>query len=154
MCLKINGSTKTVANYHVNNLIITLFLQDFNQMRIQNPVEYLRWSFLQRLPAAKFYELFSQKAPSQMFDWVLNTHLYIMVQIKTIVSIRKPLSIFAKSFILDVWQGFEYISKVSRFVLRFSLWTLICTSKCQMEIKIPLWQISIETNHADVRKLV
>ena len=64
MCLKINGSTKTVANYHVNNLIITLFLQDFNQMRIQNPVEYLRWSFLQRLPAAKFYELFSQKAPS------------------------------------------------------------------------------------------
>ena len=33
----------------------------------------------------------------------------------------------------------------------FSLWTLIGTGKCEMKIKIPLGQISMETNHADKR---
>ena len=41
--------------------------------------------------------------------------------------------------------------KVSRLVLMCSLWTLIWTSKCQKKIKIPLWQISMETNHVDKR---
>ena len=45
-------------------LIITLFSQNFNQMRIQIPVEYLRWSFLRKLLPAKSCQLFSQKAPS------------------------------------------------------------------------------------------
>ena len=37
----------------------------------------------------------AEKAPSQMFDMVLNSHL-------------QPLMIFAKRFIDDVWQGSEY----------------------------------------------
>ena len=43
---------------------MTLFLQDFNQMHIQNPVENLRWSFLQKLLTTKSCQLFSQKASS------------------------------------------------------------------------------------------
>ena len=44
---------------------------------------------------------------------------------------------FRESFISDVWQGSEYTSEVSHFVLLVSLFILIWTGKCQMEIKIP-----------------
>ena len=40
---------------NTHDLIIMLFLQDSNQMRIQNLVEHLRWSFLQKLLTAVNY---------------------------------------------------------------------------------------------------
>ena len=64
------------------------------------------------------------------------------------------LIIFAESFIFDVWQGSEYTSEVPRFVLVISLWSLIWTGKWQMEIKVPLGKISIDTNDADKKNIV
>ena len=40
---------------NTHDLIIMLFLQDSNQMRIENLVEHLRWSFLQKLLTAVNY---------------------------------------------------------------------------------------------------
>ena len=40
---------------NTHDLIITLFLQDSNQMRIENLVEHLRWSFLRKLLTAVNY---------------------------------------------------------------------------------------------------
>ena len=44
-----------------------------NQRPIQNLFEHLKWSFLQKLLTA--FKLFSQKAPSLMFGWIVNTSL-------------------------------------------------------------------------------
>ena len=35
------------------DLTIMLFLQEFHQIHIQNPVEHLRWIFLRKLSMAK-----------------------------------------------------------------------------------------------------
>ena len=40
---------------NTHDLIIMLFLQDSNQMRTQNLVEHLRWSFLRKLLTAVNY---------------------------------------------------------------------------------------------------
>ena len=45
MCIKLYGNTKINKWKILKNtyeLITTLFLQDFNQMRIKNPVKHLR----------------------------------------------------------------------------------------------------------------
>ena len=54
-----HGSIK-LSNYQIlkwstYDLIITWFLQDFNQMRIQNPVKHLIWNFLRKFLTAKSY---------------------------------------------------------------------------------------------------
>ena len=46
------------------------------QMHIYNPVKHLRWSFF-----AKIVNIFAKKAPSQMFDWVLNIPLLWNVRV-------------------------------------------------------------------------
>ena len=43
--------------------------------RIKNPVKHLRWSSKKRLISPENPELFSQKAPSKIIDWALNTSL-------------------------------------------------------------------------------
>ena len=43
------------------------------QRCIQNPVEHLRWSILHKSLKTFNLELNLQKAPSYMFQWVLNT---------------------------------------------------------------------------------
>ena len=42
---------------------------------IYNPVEHLIWSALKKESAVEYSQLFLQKCPSQMFQWVLNTYL-------------------------------------------------------------------------------
>ena len=87
-----------------------------------------------------------------MFNWVLNIPVYISLDNKDNSSQLKAGKYFRKkNFILDFWQGSEYASEVSRLVLMFSWWTLVSTGKCQMEIKIPLGQVFMETYHADKR---
>ena len=112
------------------------------------------------------------------FDSWLKVFQWILLKSKTIVSSWEPLSkfaktsiwdfrlsseyasvynslglgIFAKSFILVIWYGSEYASEVSPFVLMFCLWTLIWTGKCQVEIKIPLGQISTETKTTMIKE--
>ena len=49
MCIKIHGGIQ-INNWQIltgttHDLIITLHLQDFNQIRTQSTVEHLRWSF-------------------------------------------------------------------------------------------------------------
>ena len=45
------------------------------QRRILNPVKHLRWSFLRQYLTAFSRKLFSQKAPSWIFDMVVNKPL-------------------------------------------------------------------------------
>ena len=45
------------------------------QRRIQNPVKYQRWNFLAKIVNGLKPLTNSQKAPSNMFDWILNTPL-------------------------------------------------------------------------------
>ena len=52
--------------------------QKETQKRIQNPVEHLRWSFSRKQLMALSRQLFSQKAPSQIFNWVLNMLLILI----------------------------------------------------------------------------
>ena len=56
----------------------------YNQMRIQNPVKHLISNVLRKQLFEK--ELFSQKAPSQMFDRVLTTSL--IMEMSGILSLR------------------------------------------------------------------
>ena len=48
-----HGNTKInnwqIPKRNTHNHTITLFLQEFNQMRVQNPVKHLRRSFLRKL---------------------------------------------------------------------------------------------------------
>ena len=46
-----------------------------SQRRSQSSFKHVRWSFLKILLATSSRFLFSQRAPSYVFDWVLNTPL-------------------------------------------------------------------------------
>ena len=45
------------------------------------------------------------------------------------------------------------LNMILRYQAMFSVWILIWPNKCQMEIEIPLGQISMETNQAEHRSL-
>ena len=50
------------------------------QGRIETPVKHLRWSFWSKQLKAKSRKLFLQKAPSYMFDYLMNTPLSLVVK--------------------------------------------------------------------------
>ena len=50
------------------------------ERRIQSPVEHLRWSVLQRQLKPFSRHFFWQSAPTQIFDTVLNTPLFIVLK--------------------------------------------------------------------------
>ena len=50
------------------------------QRCIENPVKYLRWSFLQNQPRTFSCQMFLQKTPSQKSGWVPNTCHKVVVR--------------------------------------------------------------------------
>ena len=93
----------------------------------------------------------AEKAPSQMFDMVLNSHL-------------QPLMIFAKRFMGDVWQGSEYSSAIyttinMREVYQLEVLAIICLLnllKYTILIPVTLCTVKSRSSHRKcyVRKSV
>ena len=79
-----------------------------------------------------YHVVFSQDfARSSIIDIQLGSEYVSLWEFRQKVSNWTSFTIFAKSFILDVWQGFEHASEVSGFVLALSLWIVTWTGKCQ-----------------------
>ena len=77
-------------------------------------------------------------AKSSILDvWLGSEYASVYSSLHSKDIVAEVYNYFRESFISDVWQGSEYISEVSHFVLLVSLFILIWTGKCQMEIKIP-----------------
>ena len=95
----------------------------FKLRHIRNPIRDLRWSVLLKYLTGKSRQLFSQIAPSQMFDRVLNTPLSTVSmsqyqrsnqdltkhQSQDILPNFWRLTFFAKRSIMNNWQDPKYI---------------------------------------------
>ena len=104
----------------------------FKQRRIQNPVRHLRWSF------------FSQNAPFQMFENVLNTSVLMVHEIHQLVSILAItgglLQLFTKDyqfiqeyrFLIKVVQVFEAVLRFTSLRIVMHVVSFFCSSAvCQ-----------------------
>ena len=63
-----------MITFLLNLLIHYINSVSHEALQIQNPFEQIRWSFFAKIVNG-WKLLFSQKAPSYQFDWVLNTLL-------------------------------------------------------------------------------
>ena len=84
---------------------VFFLLSIFTQRRIQNLVEHLWKGFVWKWLTAEGRKLFSQKAPSYMFEWVLNTPLSrISIEYR---NIRKTAYIFF--YPVHIWTNNDQI---------------------------------------------
>ena len=90
-----------------------IVLRKLIQKWVPNPAKHLRWSFFCKL-------LLASEATSE------SCQTFMMEIFVKIVKNEKPFTIFAKSSILDVWQGSEYTSefvlKVKALLFLKSIW--------------------------------
>ena len=73
------GSVKLILMpilYTKTNLTSLFDLSKSTEVYFQNPVEHLRWSFFEEIiNSFQLLTVFTKKAPSQIFNWVLNMPL-------------------------------------------------------------------------------
>ena len=106
--------------------LITAISQNSFQKHIQNPVEYLRWSFFAKIVKVN---CFRKSTPSQMFDWVLNTSLFIDGYCYMALLISMYICLFQNVSKMEFQdhnavQDYSFKELLSfKFKIAFSFWT-------------------------------
>ena len=92
-CRKVWFSIKLKAGgtYHIEPDFELFFINSYSYLlrRIYNPTRHMWWSFFVKIVyGSKPWSKSAKRAPSQMFDWVLNMHLILFIRMSASTAIQ------------------------------------------------------------------